>query len=131
MIGDSATPAVAADDRAAVTLPAEAAASADSLTPAAPAPPHAPPTTRRPQLLLALLTVALLLPFLNKPVHLDDPMYIWAAQRIVHHPLDFFGFTVNWYGVPRPMAHEMQNPPGVCYYLAATSLLLGWSEVAM
>ena len=78
--------------------------------------------------LLCLLT---LLPFINKPFHLDDPTYLWPAQQIRQHPLDPFGFDINWYGTRQRMSEAAQNPPLVSYYLAAASLLLGWSEVAM
>jgi len=29
-----------------------------------------------------LLTATLLLPFLDKPLHLDDPMFVWTAKPI-------------------------------------------------
>src|SRR5437867_1384751 len=78
-----------------------------------------------------LLVLAALLPFINKPFHLDDPTYLWPAEQIRGYPGDPFGFPVNWYGYKQPMAEAAQNPPGVSYYLAAASLMLGWSEVAM
>ena len=84
-----------------------------------------------PLLLANAFCLAALLPFLNKPFHIDDPMYLWAAQHIRQHPLNFYGFEVNWYGVSSPMAQVMKNPPLTSYYLALASLVLGWSEVAM
>jgi 4-amino-4-deoxy-L-arabinose transferase-like glycosyltransferase len=81
--------------------------------------------------ILALTCLVCLAPFLGKAVHLDDPLFIWTAQQIQHHPLDFFGFTVNWYGRSSPMYAVMQNPPLACYYLAAAGSLLGWSEPAL
>ena len=53
-----------------------------------------------PAILLASL---LILPFLNKPFHIDDPVYIWVADQIRRHPLDFYGFSTNWHGVTKPM----------------------------
>jgi len=80
---------------------------------------------------LALLTLALLLPFVGKPLHIDDPMYVWTAQHIVQHPLDFYGLSVNWLGAVESMATAQQNPPGVAYWLALVGALFGWSEPAL
>ncbi len=71
------------------------------------------------------------LPFLGKPFHIDDPMYIWAARQIQAHPLDFYGFSVNWHGTTTPMVEAMQNPPLVSYYIAAAAAVVGWSEVGL
>jgi len=87
--------------------------------------------SRRGTLVLIAATTLLLLPFLTKPLHIDDPMYVWTAQQIRSHPLDPYGFEVNWHGVAAPMPDVMKNPPLVSYYLAAASLLLGWSEAAL
>ena len=80
---------------------------------------------------LSLLTIALLLPFVGKPLHVDDPMYVWTAKYIVEHPLDFYGLTVNWIGKLEPMAVANKNPPGVSYWLALVGAFLGWSEPAL
>jgi hypothetical protein len=80
---------------------------------------------------IVLLFLCCLLPFAWKPFHIDDPMYVWAAQQIVAHPWDFYGFTVNWHGTATPMATVMKNPPLVSYYLAAVGVVAGWSEVAL
>jgi len=79
----------------------------------------------------AIITALCLLPFLNKPFNIDDPLFLWTAQQIQTHPTDFYGFDVNWYGTVRPAAQIIKNPPGASYYLALTALLLGWSEVAL
>lgn len=81
--------------------------------------------------LLALVTGIWLVPFLNKAIHLDDPIYLWSAQQITIHPFDPFGITVNWYGTPTPLAEITQNPPGVSYYLAVTTIFTGWSEFGL
>src|SRR2546423_12296101 len=77
------------------------------------------------------LCVATLLPFINKPFHIDDPLYLWTAQHIRAHPTDPFGFEVNWYGWKQPMSDVINNPPLVPYYLALASMALGWREAAM
>src|SRR5437879_5859100 len=90
--------------------------------------------SRRPvadQLLLAGLTLAMLLPFLRKAVHIDDPLFLWAAWQIQAHPADFYGFTVNWYVVEEPMHAVTKNPPLASYYLAAGAALFGRSEASL
>lgn len=111
------------------TTAAEAAVSSE---PAAAAP--APPTDRarhRDLLIAAVVTIAALAPFLNKPFHIDDPLFIWTAQRMRVKPTDFFGFQLNWYGFEQRMFEVTKNPPGVSVYLAATSLFLGLGEVGV
>ena len=82
-------------------------------------------------LLLACLTAACLLPFLGKPLHIDDPVYVRVAQQILESPGDFFGFEMNWHGRPESVAAFNQNPPGVSFYLALAGATLGWSEMAL
>jgi len=84
-----------------------------------------------PRLVLGAVVIASLLPFVGKPFHIDDPMYLWAAQHITSDPLHFYDFDVNWYGSFAPMYEVNKNPPLVSFYLAAVGLLLGWSEVAL
>jgi len=81
--------------------------------------------------LLAALTVVALAPFLGKAFHIDDPLYLWTAKHILHAPLDFYGFNLNWYGTEEPMSRVMKNPPLLSYYLALVGLLFGWGEVAI
>ncbi|MEM7017857.1 MAG: hypothetical protein AAF512_11035, partial [Pseudomonadota bacterium] len=66
--------------------------------------------------------------FIGKAVHIDDAMFIWTAQQIVSHPFDFYGFTMNWYGVDSAMFAVNQNPPGVAYYLALFGSVWGCKE---
>ena len=56
-----------------------------------------------PYLALTLVVFAALGPFLNKPFNIDDPLFIWAARQIQAHPLDPYGFDVNWYASATPM----------------------------
>jgi len=82
-------------------------------------------------LLAALLAVLPCLLFLNKAFHIDDPLFIWTARHILEHPLDFYGFDVNWYGRTQPMHEVTQNPPLVSYYLAIILRLAGPAEWAL
>jgi hypothetical protein len=88
-------------------------------------------SSRKTQLLLVAITVASLVPFLTKPFHIDDPPFLWTALQISKHPLDPYGFSVNWGVTSQPMWKGMQNPPLCSYYIAAVASLVGWSEVAL
>jgi len=79
----------------------------------------------------ALLVIACLAPFCRHAFTIDDPLYIRAAEQIRRHPIDFYGFTINWFGVPTPMPASFENPPLTCYFIAFVSLLVGWSEAAL
>jgi 4-amino-4-deoxy-L-arabinose transferase-like glycosyltransferase len=87
--------------------------------------------SRRNLVWLALITVAALSPFLNKAFHADDPLFIWMAEQITSHPLDPYGFKVNWAGFAQPMTDVMQNPPLCSYYIAVVASILGWTEPAL
>jgi 4-amino-4-deoxy-L-arabinose transferase-like glycosyltransferase len=84
-----------------------------------------------PNWTLTLITLAVLAPFLAKPFNIDDPLFIWAAHQIQAHPLNPFGFAVNWFGTVTPMWLATENPPVACYYMALAATVLGWSEVAL
>jgi len=86
---------------------------------------------RYPCWMLALVTVAALVPFLAKPFNMDDPLFVWAAQQIQLHPGDPYGFSANWYGIAEPMWAATQNPPLLSYYLAAVAEIFGWSETGL
>ena len=85
----------------------------------------------RPKLTLAMIVLAGLAPFINKPLNMDDPLFIWAAKQIQSHPLDPYGFSVNWYGNVAPMWEVTKNPPLASYYIAFGAAILGWSERAL
>jgi 4-amino-4-deoxy-L-arabinose transferase-like glycosyltransferase len=85
----------------------------------------------RSLILLGLAVCIILLPFVNKPYHLDDPFYIWTGQHILEHPIDFYGFDINWSGKETPAAEENKNPPLVSYYMAVVGLIFGWKEWVM
>jgi hypothetical protein len=82
-------------------------------------------------LLVVALTVAALLPFLGKPFHIDDPLFLWSAQQIRRDPFDFYGMPVNWYGVEQPLHAVTKNPPLTPYAIAAASRILGFGERAL
>lgn len=84
----------------------------------------------RSYLLLAALTLACLLPFLGKAFHVDDTLFVWAAQHIVTHPLDPYGFHVFWDTTDLPMWMVTKNPPLASYYGALIGRVAGWSERA-
>jgi 4-amino-4-deoxy-L-arabinose transferase-like glycosyltransferase len=86
---------------------------------------------RHPYLALTLAVLAALGPFLAKPFNIDDPLFIWAARQIQAHPLDPYGFNVNWYWMPSPMWAVTENPPLAAYYIALAAVVLGWSELAL
>jgi 4-amino-4-deoxy-L-arabinose transferase-like glycosyltransferase len=83
---------------------------------------------RRPQTALVLLTLVCLLPFSGKAFHADDPLFIRAAQQIVKHPLDPYGFRIVWFEYEQPMSRVTQNPPLDSYYMAAVGSVAGWRE---
>jgi len=87
--------------------------------------------TLHPNWTLTFVTMAVLAPFLAKPFNIDDPLFIWVAHQIQAHPLNPFGFNVNWFGTVSPMYLATENPPVACYYIAFAAAIFGWSEIAL
>jgi 4-amino-4-deoxy-L-arabinose transferase-like glycosyltransferase len=85
----------------------------------------------RADVLLGLLTLLCLLPFSGEAFHIDDPLFIWAAQQITKHPLDPYGFKVVWYATQMSMSEVTKNPPLGAYYAAMVGSIAGWSERAL
>lgn len=87
---------------------------------------------RVPKLIwVLLLTLVCLVPFLNKAFFIDDTLFLRAAEQIQKHPLDFYGFKINWFGYTTPMTVAFENPPLTSYYIAAVASVIGWSEPAL
>ena len=90
-------------------------------------PPLAPGSARE-RGLLRLGQLALLAPFIAKPVHIDDAFFLAIGRHIAESPLDPFGFDYNWACPPASVWHEMKNPPGLFYLHAALQQVFGASE---
>jgi|CZKJ01.1.fsa_nt_gi 4-amino-4-deoxy-L-arabinose transferase-like glycosyltransferase len=98
----------------------------------------APPTessqnqrSRLHSLLLAVAVLACLLPFAGSAFKVDDTLFLYVARQITKHPLDPYGFKINWYRDAVPMAVETKNPPLASYYIASAASVVGWSERAL
>jgi len=86
---------------------------------------------RHPFVVIGIILMACLVPFINKAVHMDDPLFIWTGKWIQEHPAGFYGFDVNWWGSATPMWVANCNPPLMSYFLAGVASLSGWSEMAL
>ena len=78
--------------------------------------------------LLAAVTILCLAPFSGRAFNTDEPLFVWAAKQISNHPLDPYGFQLNWYTTRLPMSEVTKNPPLASYYGALIGSLAGWSE---
>jgi 4-amino-4-deoxy-L-arabinose transferase-like glycosyltransferase len=85
----------------------------------------------RSYLFLTVALFACLLPFSGKAFNIDDTLFLYVARQITQHPLDPFGFKVNWFLDAVSMAYETKNPPLAGYYIAAAASIVGWSERAL
>ena len=84
-----------------------------------------------PILILASITVVCLVPFAGKAFNIDEPLFIWVAKQIQLHPLDFYGFRINWYGTEMGASAIIKNPPLASYYIALVANLSSWSEFSL
>ena len=89
------------------------------------------PFERHGWMLLAGATLACLLPFAGKAFHVDDPLFVWVARHIVDHPVDPYGFDVNWTLTSESISKVTKNPPLVSYAIAAAGSFIGWGETTL
>lgn len=82
-------------------------------------------------LLLSAFTIVCLAPFSGRAFHVDDTLFMWAAQHIVKQPLNPYGFDLIWNTTRVPMSQVTQNPPLASYYAALLGKAAGWSERAL
>ena len=68
--------------------------------------------------LAILLLIGLALPFLDKPVHVDDANFLAMARSAAAHPWTPHNFSINWGGVTQPAFDVLSNPPGIALWLA-------------
>jgi len=96
-------------------------------------PDHSLPNRRSsvPYILLALAALTCLIPFSGKAFNVDDTLFVYVARQIANHPLDPYGFEINWYRHAVPVAYETKNPPLDSYYMAAAARFAGWTERAL
>ncbi len=67
---------------------------------------------------LALVLGVLTLPFLGKPVHIDDANFLrlaWGARADLWRP---HAVLINWQGRMEPAFDVLSNPPGIAWLLA-------------
>ena len=79
---------------------------------------------------LSAATILSLIPFSAKAFNVDDTLFLFAAQHIVRHPLDPYGFQLVWNTSRERMFDVTRNPPLACYYAALVGRTAGWSERA-
>ena len=84
---------------------------------------HAPaPAGRREIFLAAAVTLLVLLPFAGKAFHIDDTLFLKAARQIRVHPLDFYGFSANWFGTGCPVASSRRIESAASWRKAASTV---------
>lgn len=86
---------------------------------------------RYPKAILIIITLACLLPFADKAIHIDDPLFVWAGRQMQTQWWDPYGFDVNWYGWAMPMHEVTKNPPLACAWIALLISLFGEDEFAL
>jgi 4-amino-4-deoxy-L-arabinose transferase-like glycosyltransferase len=87
--------------------------------------------SKHPLVVIGVVLAVCLVPFINKAVHWDDPLYVWSAEWIQKHPANFYGFGVNLLGSTIPMWVANWNPPLLSYFLAGVASLFGWHEFVL
>lgn len=68
--------------------------------------------------LAAALCLGLVLPFLAKPVHLDDANFLVLARGAALDPWRPHALEINWQGTTERAFDVLSNPPGIGWWLA-------------
>lgn len=79
--------------------------------------------TWRLPLLLAAVGLAYFLVHFDKPVHIDDTQYVYAARHLLVEPWCPLCHQINWQKAPVPAYRDLINPPAYIYLQA------GWIAV--
>ncbi len=72
----------------------------------------------RSLLLTWLLSLGLALPFVDKPVHIDDANFLVLARGAALDPWRPHALTINWQGHSERAFDVLSNPPGIGWWLA-------------
>lgn len=78
-----------------------------------------------PLLLGAIALLAALAAGLDRPIHIDDDVYLWSARRILADPADPLGGEGTFIGERGQLYHFIQHPPLLSYFQAAVIALAG------
>lgn len=79
-------------------------------------------------LFVAVVTVAVLLPFVDRAFHIDDTVFLRVAQQIIKDPLKPYDLDYNWDLEPRTMWIVTQHPPLHSYIIAAIAIAADMGE---
>jgi len=80
---------------------------------------------------VVVITILLLLPFVNRAFHVDDTLFLYSARQILKNPLRPYDFMLTWNVTEEHMWQVTMNPPLACYYSAAVTGLFGEREVPL
>lgn len=83
---------------------------------------------RSAPLLAALLSFGLVLPFLGKPVHVDDANFLALAQGARLDAWRPHAVPINWQGHLQPAFEVLSNPPGIGWLLAPVADAPVWAQ---
>jgi len=83
-------------------------------------------------IVISALFLGIMLPFLGKPVHIDDGFYLEITKAVVHDPCRPYSFMINWgdEGIPASGFGDY-NPPLFSYFLAPVWAAWGASELPL
>jgi len=87
--------------------------------------------SEHPWVVIGVILAGCLGPFINKAIHTDDALFVWTAEWIQKHPINFYGCRVNWWMSSVPMWVANWNPPLMSYFLAGVAALFGWHEIGL
>jgi hypothetical protein len=80
---------------------------------------------------VVLLVGLVTLPFLDKPFHIDDVIFLRVTENVVADPVNPYAGQIDWWDRPFPIWHLDSNPPFLNYYLAPFAAASDSSELVL
>jgi len=81
-------------------------------------------------LIIVLFSIITSLPFIFKPYHVDDPVFIYVAEQVIKDPLRPYSFNLEWSSDSGQASH-MDDTPLVSYFAALAFILSGRTEASV
>jgi hypothetical protein len=75
-----------------------------------------------------ILLTGLSLPFLGKPVHVDDTNFLALARQAAQTPWRPHSGSINWQGSTERAFDVLSNPPGIAWWLAPVADSAVWVQ---
>ncbi len=80
--------------------------------------------------MVAAFTALVMLPFLGKAFHNDEPFFLAAGRQVLSDPFHPWDAPYTWFGSAKTLFHINTTPPVLPYLIAAAYKISGGASGA-